>query len=170
MSRRLDVAKGELGGDPQLIANAIGDSTVRVNTGSLSTSLNGTIAYRVDSNPVVESNWVDRAGRPVGAPGELAGVVWAAEVSPDGQRVAVDLTTGGNRDIWLLNQAQAGRTRLTREGQVLYDYSKQIIQTFESLHSKLQEIKDIISGTIARSSCPPTYCFIRFLSAFALPT
>ena len=31
---------------------------------------------------------------------------------------------------------------------MLYDYSKQIIQTYESLHSKLQELKDIISGTI----------------------
>jgi len=38
--------------------------------------------------------------------------------------------------------------RLTREGQVLYDYSKQIIQTYDSLLSKLQEIKDVISGTI----------------------
>lgn len=31
---------------------------------------------------------------------------------------------------------------------MLYDYSKQIIQTYESLQSKLQELKDIISGTI----------------------
>ncbi|MGD1087362.1 MAG: LysR family transcriptional regulator substrate-binding protein, partial [Verrucomicrobiota bacterium] len=38
--------------------------------------------------------------------------------------------------------------RLTREGQALYEYSKQIIQTYESLHSKLQELKDIISGMI----------------------
>jgi DNA-binding transcriptional LysR family regulator len=38
--------------------------------------------------------------------------------------------------------------RLTREGQVFYDFSKQIIQTYESLHSKLQELKDIISGMI----------------------
>lgn len=38
--------------------------------------------------------------------------------------------------------------RLTREGQVLYDYSKQVIATYDALHSKLQEIKDIISGTI----------------------
>ena len=38
--------------------------------------------------------------------------------------------------------------RLTREGQVLYEYSKQIIQTADSLQSKLQEIKDVISGTI----------------------
>ena len=40
------------------------------------------------------------------------------------------------------------RFRLTREGQVLYDYSKHIIQIHETLHSRLQELKDIISGTI----------------------
>lgn len=38
--------------------------------------------------------------------------------------------------------------RLTREGQVLYDFSKQIISTYESLDSKLQELKGIISGMI----------------------
>lgn len=38
--------------------------------------------------------------------------------------------------------------RLTREGQVLYDYSKQVIQAYDSLRHKLQEIKDIVSGTI----------------------
>jgi len=38
--------------------------------------------------------------------------------------------------------------RLTREGQVLYDYGKQITQTYDSLENRLQEIKDIISGTI----------------------
>jgi DNA-binding transcriptional LysR family regulator len=48
----------------------------------------------------------------------------------------------------LLIERSKKRFRLTREGQVLYEYSKQIIQTYESLHSKLQELKDIISGTI----------------------
>jgi len=48
----------------------------------------------------------------------------------------------------LLIERSKKKFRLTREGQVLYDYSKQIIQTFESLQSKLQELKDIISGTI----------------------
>jgi LysR family transcriptional regulator, transcriptional activator of the cysJI operon len=48
----------------------------------------------------------------------------------------------------LLIERSKKKFRLTREGQVLYDYSKQIIQTYESLHSKLQELKDIISGTI----------------------
>ncbi|HEY3932817.1 MAG TPA: LysR family transcriptional regulator [Verrucomicrobiae bacterium] len=48
----------------------------------------------------------------------------------------------------LLIERSKKKFRLTREGQTLYEYSKQIIQTFESLHSKLQELKDIISGTI----------------------
>jgi len=48
----------------------------------------------------------------------------------------------------LLIERSKKRFRLTREGQVLYDYSKQVIHTYEALHHKLQEIKDVISGTI----------------------
>ncbi len=48
----------------------------------------------------------------------------------------------------LLIERSKKKFRLTREGQVLYDYSKQIIQTYDSLFSRLQEIKDIVSGTI----------------------
>jgi len=52
----------------------------------------------------------------------------------------------------LLIERSKKKFRLTREGQVLYDYSKQIIQTYESLDSKLQDLKDIISGTIRLST------------------
>lgn len=48
----------------------------------------------------------------------------------------------------LLIERSKKKFRLTREGQVLYDYSKQIISTYDALHSKLQETKDVISGTI----------------------
>ena len=48
----------------------------------------------------------------------------------------------------LLIERSKKKFRLTREGEVLYDYSKQIIQTYEGLFGKLREIKDIISGTI----------------------
>ncbi len=48
----------------------------------------------------------------------------------------------------LLIERSKKRFRLTREGQVFYEYSKQIIGTYDSLHSRLQEIKDIISGTV----------------------
>src|SRR5580704_13714296 len=52
----------------------------------------------------------------------------------------------------LLIERSKKKFRLTREGQVLYEYSKQIIQTYDVLHSRLQEIKDIISGTIRVST------------------
>ncbi len=48
----------------------------------------------------------------------------------------------------LLIERSKKRFRLTREGQVLYEHSKQVIQTYDQLHSRLQEIKEIISGTI----------------------
>jgi DNA-binding transcriptional LysR family regulator len=48
----------------------------------------------------------------------------------------------------LLIERSKKKFRLTREGQVLYEYSKQIIQSYDSMENRLQEIKDIISGTI----------------------
>lgn len=48
----------------------------------------------------------------------------------------------------LLIERSKKKFRLTREGKVLYDASKQIVQTFETLHTQLQELKDIISGTV----------------------
>lgn len=48
----------------------------------------------------------------------------------------------------LLIERSKKKFRLTREGEVMYEYSKQIIQTYDALFSKLQDIKDIISGTI----------------------
>jgi DNA-binding transcriptional LysR family regulator len=48
----------------------------------------------------------------------------------------------------LLIERSKKKFRLTREGQLLYEYGKQVIQSYESLLSRLQEVKDIISGTI----------------------
>ena len=52
----------------------------------------------------------------------------------------------------LLIERSKKNFRLTREGQVLHDYCKQIIQTNDLLHSKLEELKDTISGTIQVSA------------------
>ena len=48
----------------------------------------------------------------------------------------------------LLIERSKRHFRLTREGQVLYDSSQQILKTFDGLQSKLEEIKEIISGTL----------------------
>lgn len=48
----------------------------------------------------------------------------------------------------LLIERSKKQFRLTREGQILYEYSKQLINLYESLFNRLQEVKDIVSGTI----------------------
>ncbi len=48
----------------------------------------------------------------------------------------------------LLIERSKKKFRLTREGELLYEYGKQVIQTYESLLSRLQEVKDIVTGTI----------------------
>lgn len=48
----------------------------------------------------------------------------------------------------LLIERSKRNFRLTAEGEVLYDYSKQILQTYDALQSRLQEIKEDISGNI----------------------
>jgi LysR family transcriptional regulator, transcriptional activator of the cysJI operon len=42
--------------------------------------------------------------------------------------------------------------KLTREGQAVYDYSKEIVRASDSLHDRLEELKNIISGSIRVST------------------
>jgi DNA-binding transcriptional LysR family regulator len=48
----------------------------------------------------------------------------------------------------LLIERSKKNFRLTPEGQVLYDYSKRILQAHDALFSKLQELEGVISGNI----------------------
>jgi len=48
----------------------------------------------------------------------------------------------------LLIERSKKNFRLTPEGEVLYDYSKRILQTYDSLHNRLQDLEDIVSGNI----------------------
>lgn len=53
----------------------------------------------------------------------------------------------GEPKRWLIERSKK-RFHLTREGQVLYDYSKEVLATYGELQIRLKEIKEIISGTI----------------------
>ena len=48
----------------------------------------------------------------------------------------------------LLIERSKKKFRLTREGELLYEHSRQIVSTYDSLLHRLQEVKDIVSGTI----------------------
>ncbi len=48
----------------------------------------------------------------------------------------------------LLIERSKKNFRLTTEGEVLYNYGKDILQTYDAIHSRMQEIKNVISGEI----------------------
>ena len=48
----------------------------------------------------------------------------------------------------LLIERSKKRFRLTREGQVLYDTSKDILRTYEEMGAKLHELKEVVSGAL----------------------
>jgi DNA-binding transcriptional LysR family regulator len=48
----------------------------------------------------------------------------------------------------LLIERSKKNFRLTSEGEVLYRHSKEMLQTYDAIHSRMQEIKQIISGDI----------------------
>jgi DNA-binding transcriptional LysR family regulator len=52
----------------------------------------------------------------------------------------------------LLVERSKKNFRLTPEGQMVYDSSKEILEAYAGLQSKLQELKEIISGTIRLST------------------
>lgn len=48
----------------------------------------------------------------------------------------------------LLIERSKKKFRLTREGELVYEYSKRILQNFADLQFRLDELKDVISGSI----------------------
>ncbi len=62
--------------------------------------------------------------------------------------VSQTMTTMERHFKSLLVERSKKNFRLTAEGETVYDYAKRMLQTFESLQSKLQEIKEIVSGSI----------------------
>ncbi len=48
----------------------------------------------------------------------------------------------------MLIERSKKKFRLTREGDILYDYSKRICQAYDELQNKLADVRDIVSGTI----------------------
>jgi serine/threonine protein kinase/Tol biopolymer transport system component len=112
-----DAIRGTITGDPVPIANDVAtDQGGR--HGAFAVSATGMLAYRSGSQRR-QLVWFDRAGRMLGTVGSIDNNALAnPELSPDGRRVAVDRTLGGNRDVWLIEVDNAAATRFTFDSNV----------------------------------------------------
>lgn len=101
---------GVLAGRPVLLARQVA---------SASASGTGLLAYRTAPGLRMQQlTWFNRAGRivgTVGAPFEGFGTV---ELSPNGKQVALSRVVDGNEDVYLVNLADNGLTRLTFDAAV----------------------------------------------------
>jgi eukaryotic-like serine/threonine-protein kinase len=105
VAQRFDPSTLKLEGSPVALADAVDGFSV---------SETGLLLYRKASATATNKQltWLDRAGRqlgPVAAPANYGNV----ELSPNGDRVAVDILTNNNRDVWVIDLARGVPSRIT---------------------------------------------------------
>jgi eukaryotic-like serine/threonine-protein kinase len=109
IARRLDAARGRWTGDPVTVAD-------RVQAFSVS-AVGRVVAYRAAGGTQRRQlTWFNRTGKNLGvASAPDANELRAPELSPDGRYIAVDRTVQNNTDVWLMDLARGGFTRLTSD-------------------------------------------------------
>jgi Tol biopolymer transport system component len=112
MAQPFDAKKAELGGEPVAIAERV--SAFRA-VGHFSLSDNGVLLFQPGAaDERTQLVWVDRDGKDLGTvtpPGSF----WSPSLSPDGRKVAVDLSDALQGDIWIYDLVRNVSSRLTYE-------------------------------------------------------
>jgi hypothetical protein len=96
-------------GEPLTLAEGVAFDAGFANM-AVSVAASGALAYRSGGNNRRQLTWFDRTGKTLGTlgPPEDAGLQSPA-LSPDGRRVAVTRSVGGNSDIWLMDSTRTSR-------------------------------------------------------------
>jgi serine/threonine protein kinase/Tol biopolymer transport system component len=107
VAQRLDVAKAVLTGEPVTLADGV--TRDALSGSAVSVAATGLIAYRTGGDSQRQLTWFDRSGTVRGTVGDPDGSLFQPRVSPDGRRVAVQRSVGGNTDLWLLDGGRTSR-------------------------------------------------------------
>jgi Tol biopolymer transport system component len=114
VSVAFDESKAVISGGTTVVANTVGfqPSTYWV---AFTVAVNGTLIYNTSAGAVLsQPTWMDPGGKTLGTIGQ-PGVVANPTISPDGTRVALDVTDqkANNVDIWIENATGTGSSRFT---------------------------------------------------------
>jgi len=110
----LDADKGMVSGEPRVIADSVGYQP-SVYWGAFAVALDGTVVYSATTEAAQSVlTWYDAGGKELGRAGE-PGVQANPTLSPDGERVTVDITDlkANNTDVWIEELAKTRSTRFT---------------------------------------------------------
>ncbi len=111
MAQPFDPAKGTLGGEPRVIAKGVMNDSSTWHMDA-SASNGGMLVFGSGGSGDLQLVWADRASKQVSIVAEKITNLMGARISPQGDRVALQIDSGTN-DIWVLDLARGVRTRLT---------------------------------------------------------
>ena len=114
VSVAFDSGKGTASGNTSVVANAVAAQPSTF-WAALTTSRDGTLIYDTETGASLSVlTWMDRSGKVLGRVGS-AQVQCNPTLSPDGTRVAVDISDqkANNIDIWFLSTTGASNSRFT---------------------------------------------------------
>jgi Tol biopolymer transport system component len=142
VSVAFDPSSATVSGARTVVANAIGfqPSTYWA---ALAVAQNGTLIYNTSVGAAQSQlTWMDRTGKELGTVGDV-GIMANPTLSPDGTRVAVDITDqkANNVDVWLENTAGSGSSRFT------FDPSEEVVGVWSRDGSTLAYRTALIDGT-----------------------
>ena len=113
MAQPFSLSRLEVTGEAVPIAERV-SANIGIRRAIFSVSDNGVLVYRTGDSSSSGSQllWFDRQGKQLGKVGgeELYST---PAMSPDGTRVAVDISASGNSDIWIFDLSRGTKTRLT---------------------------------------------------------
>ena len=111
MAQAFDPARGSLSGEAQSVAKGVINDATTWHTDA-SASDHGLLVFGSGGSGDVQLAWLDRKGNQIGVAADKFTSLRFAQISPQGDRIALQIDTGVN-DIWVLDLARGVRTRLT---------------------------------------------------------
>jgi eukaryotic-like serine/threonine-protein kinase len=111
MAQSFDTGSGTMDGEPQAIASGVVDDVSTWHT-DVTASNSGLLVLGSGGTADWQLVWMDRNGKQIGTVADKLTNLQTARISPQGDRIALQIDTGMN-DIWVLDLARNVRTRLT---------------------------------------------------------
>jgi Tol biopolymer transport system component len=111
LAQSFDPDKGKLSGEPHIVAKGVMNDAATWHMDASAAS-NGLLVFGSGTSADLQLVWMDRASKQITPIGDKFVNLQLAKLSPQGDRVALQIDAGIN-DVWVLDLARNVRTRLT---------------------------------------------------------
>ncbi|HTS38470.1 MAG TPA: protein kinase [Candidatus Solibacter sp.] len=112
LAQPFNPSSGALSGQPQTLVNGVINDPVTWHM-DVTASNDGLLIYGSGGSGEIQLLWMDRATKQLSVVTDNIADLESADISPRGDRIALEIGARGSADIWVLDLASGTRTRLT---------------------------------------------------------